>query len=272
MKFAFSTLGCPDWPIEKIADEAARLRYDAVEIRGVRRVFDLSETPEFAPENIAATRKLFADAGLPVVSIDASASFCHPDDDKQQAAFDEALRHVEIAHEMGAPIVRVFGGNIPEGQPRDKWARIVADNLRRLGEAAAPKGVTIALETHDSWCRAADIMPIITTAARDNVKVLWDFMHPFRFGETVAESVHLMGNHVAHCHIKDYTGEKKYEHRLLGQGIIPLREIFTALKRIDYDGCVSLEWEKAWHPEIAEPEVAFPQAISYMRNLDAETD
>lgn len=271
MKFAFSTLGCPDWSIEKIAAEAAGLGYDAVEIRGIKRVFDLSQAPEFSPVNIAATKRLFEDAGVSVVSIDASSSFCWADDAKQQAAFDEALRHIEIAQAMGAPLVRVFGGNIPEGQPRDKWAAILADNLARLGEAAAPGGVTIAVETHDSWCRADEIMPVISLVDRDNVKVLWDLMHPWSHGEPVEKTVDLVKDNLVHCHIKDYRGEEKHEHCLLGEGIMPLADIFKALKAIHFDGCISLEWEKAWIPELAGPEVAFPQAIQYMKKLDAET-
>ena len=36
-----------------------------------------------------------------------------------------------------------------------------------------------------------------------------------------------------------------------------------------YDGYYSLEWEKMWHPEIEEPEVAFPQYVEYMRKLQS---
>jgi fatty-acyl-CoA synthase len=32
-----------------------------------------------------------------------------------------------------------------------------------------------------------------------------------------------------------------------------------------YDGYVSVEWEKRWHPELAEPEIALPQHIAWLR-------
>jgi sugar phosphate isomerase/epimerase len=50
----------------------------------------------------------------------------------------------------------------------------------------------------------------------------------------------------------------------LGEGDIPVEEGLRSLDTIGYDGCISVEWEKKWHPEIAEPEIAFPQ---YMRVL-----
>ncbi|MHC4712453.1 MAG: sugar phosphate isomerase/epimerase family protein [Planctomycetota bacterium] len=269
MKFAFSTLGCPDWSIEKVVEEAKRLGYDGVEIRGIKRVFDLSQAGEFGEEVIADTRLLFADAGLAVASIDASASFCWEDDEKQTAAFDEAARHVDIAERMGSKLVRVFGGNVPEGQPLEKWAGILADNLRRLADVAAPKGVSIMIETHDSWCRAADLMPVVETVGSKNVKVLWDLMHPWIHGESMAEAAARFGWHVVHCHIKDCL--KDGTLTLLGEGEIPLEEAFRELRKMDFDGYVSLEWEKAWHEDLPDPEVAFPQAIEYMRELDKRT-
>ncbi len=267
MKFAFSTLGCPDWPIEKVVEQAKALGYDGVEVRGVKRVFDLSQTPEFSPEGIEATKKLFADAGVPIVSIDASSSFCWPEEEKQQAAFDEAVRHIDIAVAVGAPQVRVFGGNIPEGEPHEKWAKILAGKLADLGDVAAEKGVIIAVETHDSWCRADQLMPVIKAAGKANVQPLWDMAHPFSHGEKLEDTVALFEGKVCHCHVKDHSAE--HEMTLLGDGIVPLKESLAALKKTGFVGYVSLEWEKAWMPDIDEPEVAFPQAIEWLRKIDA---
>jgi hypothetical protein len=37
-----------------------------------------------------------------------------------------------------------------------------------------------------------------------------------------------------------------------------------ALRRIDYRGYYCFEWEKVWHPDLLEPEVAFPQFVTVM--------
>jgi sugar phosphate isomerase/epimerase len=49
---------------------------------------------------------------------------------------------------------------------------------------------------------------------------------------------------------------------LLGQGEVPVREILQLLYGGGYAGWISVEWEKRWHPEIEEPEVALPQHLS----------
>jgi hypothetical protein len=44
-----------------------------------------------------------------------------------------------------------------------------------------------------------------------------------------------------------------------------VREALIALHQIGYDGWLSVEWEKHWHPEIAEPEIALPQHVERLR-------
>jgi sugar phosphate isomerase/epimerase len=65
--------------------------------------------------------------------------------------------------------------------------------------------------------------------------------------------------YIFHTHIKDAilleNGEK---YTLLGQGNAPVKEALHALKSDGYAGYYSFEWEKHWHPEIEDPEIAIP--------------
>ncbi|MCK4374780.1 MAG: sugar phosphate isomerase/epimerase, partial [Candidatus Brocadiae bacterium] len=54
---------------------------------------------------------------------------------------------------------------------------------------------------------------------------------------------------------------------LLGEGDVLLEELVGELHAAGYRGYLSLEWEKAWHPELAGPEVVFPQAAKYLSEL-----
>jgi sugar phosphate isomerase/epimerase len=45
---------------------------------------------------------------------------------------------------------------------------------------------------------------------------------------------------------------------------VPVREMLGLLAAGGYRGWISVEWEKRWHPEIAEPEVALPQHLSVL--------
>jgi len=45
---------------------------------------------------------------------------------------------------------------------------------------------------------------------------------------------------------------------LTGTGDVPVSTQVQVLARAGYKGYYCFEWEKKWHPEIEEPEVAFP--------------
>ena len=81
-----------------------------------------------------------------------------------------------------------------------------------------------------------------------------------------------LGQWVHHTHIKDSTpGEKGVSYVLTGDGTIGVRDVVKALAAGGYKGYYGFEWEKHWHPEIAEPDVAFPQYAKVMSQWLAES-
>jgi hypothetical protein len=52
---------------------------------------------------------------------------------------------------------------------------------------------------------------------------------------------------------------------LTGTGEVPVERQIVALAKTGYAGYYSFEWEKRWHPEIEEPEVAFAQFATVAR-------
>jgi sugar phosphate isomerase/epimerase len=76
---------------------------------------------------------------------------------------------------------------------------------------------------------------------------------------------------VRHTHLKDSRPEgSDVRYVLVGSGTVPVRQIVRVLKQSGYKGYYGFEWEKGWHPEIEEPEVAFPQFAARMREYLAD--
>lgn len=63
------------------------------------------------------------------------------------------------------------------------------------------------------------------------------------------------------------SGHRDVRYTLFGDGDFPGKECLTLLDSRGYTGWYSLEWEKAWHPELADPEVALPQFPARFRQL-----
>src|SRR5690349_11168663 len=115
LKLSFSTLGCPDWPFEKITDFAVTNGYTGLEIRGIQRQMDLTKCPEFnSSENIAATLKLMKSKGLKFVDLGSSAEMHHSDEGERRKQMEEAKRFIDLAHQLNCPYIRVFPNKLPK--------------------------------------------------------------------------------------------------------------------------------------------------------------
>src|SRR6266496_4492365 len=97
MKLAFSTLGCPHWELERIAQAARAYGYAAVELRAIGGDLDLLKRPEFQPGTVAATCRWLADKSLSICCVDTSCTFDSRDEDERRRQVDVAVRHAELA-------------------------------------------------------------------------------------------------------------------------------------------------------------------------------
>jgi sugar phosphate isomerase/epimerase len=100
------------------------------------------------------------------------------------------------------------------------------------------------------------------------VRVLWDLHHPFRTtGERPELTYANLAPYTVSIHVKDSVPNPDGTHTyvLLGEGDVPLTTMLDKLVEGGYDGYAILEWEKRWHRELAEPEIAFPQYVVKMR-------
>ena len=249
MKIAFSTLSCPAWDIERILAEAVTSGYDGVELRGYLDEMNLPKAAPFTPASRAETRKRFEDAGVAFCCVSSSGIVA-------KGNVEHVREHATLARDLGAPYVRIFGGS-PESEAQG------VENLRAFGDAAQAEGVALVLETHDAFSTGATVAKLLAEAAHPAVFSLWDLHHPYRQGEPAVATLARLRPTLRHVHIKDGTIERGY--LLLGEGDIPNVAMLDLLKGVGYDGFVSVEWEKRWHPEIADPEIALPQHARQLR-------
>lgn len=267
LPLSFSTLGCPAWDWATILQRASRWGYAAIELRGLQGEMDLTRRPEFQGSRLTESRKDLAAANLRIVGLGASARMHESDPAVRKAQLDEGRRFVDLAQRLGALYVRVFGDRVPPGQSRPATVERIGAGLRELGTHAVGSGVTVLLESHGDFCDSATLLEILSVATLPSVGLLWDTHHTVVTGkETPATTWRQLGQYVRHVHLKDSKPEGKgVKYVLTGQGTVPVREIVQLLAASDYPGCLSFEWEKAWHPEIEDPEVAFPQFARVIR-------
>lgn len=214
----------------------------------------------FTATNRAETLRRFSDAGVAICCVSSSGYV-------SKANFDHVRSHSELARDLNCPVVRIFGGGLPMDVPRAEGIARAAETLRQFGDIAQEAGVILVLETHDAFSTGAQVAELLEATNHPSVFTLWDLHHPYRQGEPIEETYRYLGPTMRHVHIKD---GKPGTYTLLGEGDIPIFPMLDLVLDGGYTGPLSLEWEKRWIPEIADPEVAFPQYAKKLQEYLAQ--
>jgi sugar phosphate isomerase/epimerase len=271
MKLAISTLGCPEWSFMKILTEFSICGIKGVEVRGIEGEMEADKISWFAPENLPETQKLMSRFGLQWVGFGTSANF---HDEKSCATnIAAAKRAIEVCQRVGIPSVRVFGDRVPDPAQREAIRQRVIAALSELSDYGAAREVLVNLEIHGDFNSVEMIEPIMKTLAKHKgFGILWDVQHSDRCcADDFMPFYQLIKPKLKHVHLKDYhraSDDQPAKLCMLGEGDIPLERIIKQLQDDKYKGYFSLEWEKKWHPNLADPEVAFPAFVSFMKKLD----
>jgi len=306
LPLAFSTLACPEWSLAQTLAECRRYGYDGVEVRHVAGETDLLKVDELAASRHAELRRTLSELGVTVCGLSSSVRFDYPERAAREEQLRIGRAYVELAASVGARFVRVFGDVLPAGPDAAREAVLdqIAEGLNRLGEFAATCNVDILLETHGDFADTAAVCALIPRVHSRSVGLLWDTHHPWKFfGESLEQTWDSLRPWVRHTHWKDsisrpvageqgtderrasdqadgaavvgaaaaahalMSGHREADYVLFGDGEFPAELCARLLKRSGYDGWLSLEWEKLWHPQLAGPEVALPHFAQAMRTL-----
>jgi sugar phosphate isomerase/epimerase len=266
-RIAFSTLAFPDADLATALSLGRSWGYAGVELRLIDgELID----PAMRPEARAEVKRTLASAGLPAVAVDTSIRLTSEDPGTELRQF------LELASDWEAPLIRVFGGELPgDGPARQARLEAAARVLTEAAPAAERLGVAIGVETHDSFSASAVVAELLALVDSAAVGAVWDSHHPHRVGERPADVWANLGPRILLAQVKDAlpdpVREDGWQLVLLGEGEVPVRDMLALLSAGRYPGWVSVEWEKRWHPEIAEPEVALPQHLAVLGPWIRET-
>jgi sugar phosphate isomerase/epimerase len=259
LPLAFSTLGCPKWEWNKILDFAEQHKFAGIELRGLEGNLDLPSHPVFAPGQIEQTRRDISSRNLRIACVSSSANLYVEDSAKRAKELGDARRFIDLAGALGSPCVRVFGGKDESDKspaPDTATKARVAAGLRDLGAYAGQHNVTVILESHDHFTSSATLKDVLSQVDSANVGLLWDAYHTFADGhEDPDQTVRQLGKWIRHTHLKDSSDTSEH-YVLVGRGTVPIQRQIAALRAIDYKGFFCFEWEKLWHPDLPEPEIA----------------
>ena len=142
------------------------------------------------------------------------------------------------------------------------------ESLPRVERFAKEYDMRIAIHNHGPedklWQSPLDILKLIDTLD-PRIGCCIDVGHTVRAGTDVVDAIQRVGPRLFNVHMKDLTDFTSRESQVaVGEGKIPIKAIFEALRAIRYDGFVDLEYEV--HGDNPMPGVT--QSLDFMRAID----
>ncbi len=154
----------------------------------------------------------------------------------------------------------------------------MVDGLAEALPRASALGVRIALEVHSFEGRGKNVngtsdsslcRQVVEACASPALGILWDVGNPYLEEEPLSETWENVKAHLLYLHVKDQKrlAGGAWRYVLNGEGDVDLARVAALLRGQRFTGWLSYEWEKKWHPELADPGVALPHYVSAMRAL-----
>jgi sugar phosphate isomerase/epimerase len=141
------------------------------------------------------------------------------------------------------------------------------ESLPRIEKFVREYDIRLAIHNHGPedklWHSPLDVMKVVGDLD-PRIGCCIDVGHCARAGTNVVEAIHKVGARLFNIHMKDLTDFTSKESQVaVGEGIMPVREIFEALIATKYQGFIDLEYEI--RPEDPMPGVI--ASFAYMRGV-----
>jgi 2-keto-myo-inositol isomerase len=219
-----------------------------------------SKLRSYLKENSPAELKsLLEEQGVAPYSINSIERVTFRDAEGHARLLAECEELCRVAQAINCPYIVVVPSPLPAGKSRADVLEESTRALEELGRMAERYGVALAFEflgqQDCSVQTLAEAARIVGRVNRSNVGLVIDSFHFYAGGSEIESINALDARKLFIFHINDAEDLPREQledrHRLLpGLGILPLKEIITALRRINYDRVTSVEifrpeyWER----------------------------
>jgi len=204
-----------DWDLSTIIKNCASTGFQGVELRtshahGVE--------VSLGKDQRAEVKRKFQGSGVELMGLGSAFDFHTPDQSKLKADIAATKEYIQLAHDVGAPGVKVRPNGLPSEVPKEKTLEQIGKSLREIGEFGESLGVQIRLEVHGKdTANVPNIKSILDTADHRNVGACWNSNQSDLDGEGFEHNFNLLKKKVFTVHMRDlYLDEYPFRKLLTG--------------------------------------------------------
>ena len=218
--------------------------------------------------NWAQFRKQVEDRGKKIPMMCCSPDFTHPDAGFREREIEKQKYWIDMTHALGGSYCRVLSGQRRPELSLTEGVRLAAECIKACIPYAKARNITLILENHykdDFWeypefaQKQSVFCQLVDSIHDPNFGVNYDPSNAFLAGEDPLELLYKVSSRVVTMHasdrfliegtIEDLRREelgavgyaKRLRHGEIGKGLNDYDAIFSELKRVGFDGWISIE-------------------------------
>lgn len=190
-----------DWDIPTIIRNCSEAKFEGVELRtshahGVEVGLSKAQRQE--------VDKRFKDSPVALMGLGSAFDFHTPDQSKLRKDIEATREYIVLAHDVGAPGVKVRPNGLPREVPKEKTLEQIGRSLRELGEFGQGQGVQIRLEVHGpETSLVPNIKTILDAAHHPNVGACWNSNQTDLDGQGFDSNFDLVKDRIFTVHMRD---------------------------------------------------------------------
>jgi sugar phosphate isomerase/epimerase len=225
-----------DWDLDTIFKKLEALGYEGVELRTTHAHKVEVNLTKAQREEI---RRRFEDSVVQIAGLGSTFEYQAADPAVVRSNIEGTKEYVRLAHDIGAPGVKVRPNGIPKGADLDATLRQIGRALHEVGDDADDFGVQIRVEVHGAVTQEPEnFARILRYADHPNVYVCWNSNPTDVKNGTIKDTFALVGGRIQEVHLRDLTDET-----------YPWRELFALLKAQKYEGFTLAEIPESTDPD-----------------------
>ncbi len=249
-----------EWEIDEIIEKSLDLGFEGVEFRTQRDHAHGVEV-DLSTARRDEVRQKFEDAGLAICGISTGCAFDAIDRDLLESNVEDARAHLDLAADLNAGGVKVYGNNthVDEGIPREDTIEQIGTALGDLSEYAENLGVQVRFEMHGDFQSTEDCNTIMDIAGDGpGICLIYNCNNASDVDEdgSIEGSYREVADRVGHVHLHD-----------LADPAFPYLELVHLLRADDYDG-----WCTAELPDSPDRERVLQYYVELWRAYNAIAD
>ncbi|MGD1834837.1 MAG: sugar phosphate isomerase/epimerase family protein [Nitrososphaeraceae archaeon] len=278
MKLAFSTNAYKKYSLNNAIERISKIGYKGVEI-----LCDIPHAypPSLADNDIEKIKGDIAENNLEISNLNAFTLYAigdvyHPswieyDNKLSQIRIEHTVNCIKLAHRLGAKNLSTEPGgpievkNLKYTQDKNMLLKRFVKNLQKIYYFAEKNDVKILVEPEPSLLleTSDEFLQFIKEIRSEYIKLNFDIGHFYCVREEPEDIIYKLIDHIEHFHIADISKERIHHHLIPGHGSIKFEKVFDVLKKIGYEGFITVEL----YPYQDNPDYAAKSAYNYLINL-----